>query len=107
VQVGVTRSLSGDLERDLRWLVQALGNNNPRLAWTPAYQRVTVAGQPGLTTTLSHVSPVTGQFEWVMVTALHLADESLLYVVGIAPQDEAGIYRNAFDRMVGSLQVLQ
>lgn len=107
VQVGVARSLSGgDLERDLRWLLQALGDNNPRLTWTPAYQDVRVAGRTALTTTLSHVSPVTGEFEWVGITALHLADESLLYIIGVAPQAEAGTYRNAFDRLVASLQVL-
>jgi len=74
--------------------------------WTPAVQQVTIGGRLGLTTTVSHVSPVTRDFETVSVSAVHLEDGSLLYVIGVAPQDEAGIYRSAFNRVLRSIQLI-
>lgn len=111
VQVGVARSLTGSLENDTQALLESLGQKNPHLRWTPAYlpfyhHRATFGDRGGLTTTVSNVSPITGQFEQVLVSTGHLPDSSLLYVIGIAPQDEAGVYRNAFNRILESIQVV-
>lgn len=32
---------------------------------------------------------------------------SLMYVVGLAPLDEAGVYRNAFSRVLESIQIIR
>lgn len=105
IQVGVARSLTGDLKRDTEALLQSFGQANPQLRWVPAYQRTTIGGRAGLTTVMNNVSAVTRQFEYVSVSTVHLDNGNLLYVIGIAPQDEAGIYRNAFNRIQESIQL--
>ncbi len=106
IQVGIARSLTGELQGDIRALLATPGRENRYLTWTPAFHTVTLARRSGLTTTLSHVSPVTGEFEYVSVSAMHLPDESVLYVIGLAPLEDAGAYRNAFNRVIESLQIL-
>ena len=103
----MARSLTSDPRGDLQTLLTAFGRGNGYFTWTPAFQQVTLGGRPGVTTTASNVSPVTGQFEYVSVSAVHLRDGSLLYVVGVAPQDEAGVYRNAFTRVLESVEILE
>lgn len=105
VQVAVARSLTGNLERDTQALLESFGQASPRLQWTPAFQRATIGGRPGLTTTMTNVSAVTGEFELVSVSTALLPDGSLLYVIGLAPQDEAGTYRSAFNRVLESLVI--
>jgi len=43
----------------------------------------------------------------VSVWTLYLPDDSFLFIIGIAPQEEAGTYRNAFDEVVESLRILE
>ncbi|MBI4886852.1 MAG: M48 family metalloprotease [Acidobacteria bacterium] len=107
VQVGVARSLTGDLQRDVQALLTALARWTADVQWTPAYQQTTIAGRRGLTTTASSISPATRQFEHVSVSAARLPDGGFLYVIGLAPQDEAGTYRQAFERVLRSLQILE
>lgn len=105
IQIGVARSLTGDLEGDMQALLLSFGEANPHLRWVPAYRRVTIGGRKGVTTTLHNVSAYTRNFETVSASAAHLSDGTLLYVIGIAPQDEAGLYRKAFDQVLGSIQL--
>lgn len=105
LQIGIARSLTGTLHGDVHMLLAAFGRNNPAITWTPAFQDVTIAGRSGITTSVSHVSPVTRAFESVLVSAVQLPDTSLLYVIGVAPQDEASVYRNAFNRVLASIQI--
>jgi hypothetical protein len=73
--------------------------------WTPAFQRVQIAGRRGLRTTLNAVSSKSGQFEEVSVAAARLPDGNVLYVIGVAPQEESGVYRGVFNRIVESVQI--
>ena len=107
VQVGVARSATWDLKGDTRALVQSLWRENPRLRWVPAYQVTTIGGQFGVTATMSNVSAVTGRFEYMSVSTAHLSDGNLLYIIGIAPADEAGTYRQAFERVLESIQIIE
>lgn len=106
LQIGVARSLTGTVHGDVHMLLASLGRHNRSFTWTPAFQRVKIAGRYGITTSVSHVSPATGEFESVSVSAVHLPDDSLLFVIGVAPQEEAGTYRNAFDRVLASMQTV-
>lgn len=105
LQIGVARSLTGTLTGDVQSLLSAFGRGNAYFTWTPAFQHVRLGGRDGLTTTASNASPVTGEFERVSVWAAHLADGGFLYVVGVAPQYEAGVYTNAFARVLGSMRI--
>jgi hypothetical protein len=54
---------------------------------------------------LSNTSEVTGQRERIALSTTQLRDGSLLYVVGVAPQSEAGTYDATFQRVRRSLQI--
>jgi hypothetical protein len=105
VQVGVARSVANNLPLDLEALLQRLGQTNPHMRWTAAFQHSAVAGRKGLTTTLANVSAITGEVEQVSVAAAHLPDGNLLYVIGVAPQDESGVYRRVFMQVAESIRV--
>ena len=105
-EVGVARGTPGSLEADTIRLLSALGRHDPTLIWTPAFRTSRIAGRNARSTTLSHVCGVTGGFETVMLTTMHLDDGSLLYFLGVAPQADAGTYRGVFEQIVASLQVL-
>lgn len=107
LQVGVARSLTGDLERDVEALLTSFGRGNAFLQWRPTYQRVSIGGRRGLSTTVRNVSLATGELEHVSVSAAHLPDGSLLYVIGVTPQEEAGLYRNLFNRVLESFEILK
>lgn len=106
LQVGVARSLTGGLKGDLQALLESFSRGSWSVIWTPAYQRVFFGRQSGLTTTLSSVSPVTGAFESVSVWAVSLTDGSFLYFIGVAPQVEASLYRNTFNLILESMQIV-
>jgi peptidase M48-like protein len=107
LQIGVARSVTGNLQLDIQTLLQRLAQTNGDVRWTPAFQSARIAGRNGLTTTLSSVSPVTGEFEHVSVAAIHLSDGSLCYVIGLAPLEDVGTYRGAFNQVVDSLRVVR
>jgi hypothetical protein len=105
VQLTLARSLAGDLTLDLQALLQRYGEANADVRWAPAFQRVQIAGRNGLRTTVNAVSPKTGKFEEVSVAATRLPDGNVLYVIGVAPQEESGVYRGVFNRIVESVQI--
>jgi Zn-dependent protease with chaperone function len=105
VQLTFARSLAGDLALDVQAFLQRFGEANAGVRWTPAFQRLQIGGRKGLRTTLNAVSPTTGRFEEVSVAATQLHDGHVLYVVGIAPQEDSGIYRGVFNRIVESIQL--
>lgn len=108
VQVGIARSIRGDLNGDLPALLSGLARANPKLIWTPAFQRVRVAGRDGFTTTMSHVSPVTGDFETVVVAAVDLPDDGgFLYFLSVAPEFDAAMYRGVFEQILDSARLAE
>jgi len=106
VQVGVARSTTGYLEDDTRTLVQSFARENPALRWPPVYQNTMIGGRAGLTTVVSNVSAVTERFEYVSVSTAHLPDGSLLYVIGIAPDDDASAYRGVYRQLLESIEIV-
>ena len=69
------------------------------------YSRVNIGGRQGLSTTLSNVSEVTGSAELVNVSTVQLRDGSVLFMIGVAPQQEARTYLNTFARVRQNLQL--
>jgi Zn-dependent protease with chaperone function len=104
VQVGTTKG-SGNLQRDSEQLLRGFANANPDLRQQSGFRRESVGGRNGLTTTLSNRSEVTGQQEYIALSTTQLRDGSLLYVIGVAPQSEAGNYSNTFQRVRQSMQI--
>ena len=107
VEVGIARGGSGTLQQQTDALVQQFARANPQLRRQGNYARTTIAGRPGLTATLSNVSDATGAREAVTVSTAALGDGRLLFLVGVAPADEARTYANVFGRVRQSVQLAE
>jgi predicted Zn-dependent protease len=105
VEIGVTRAEGGNLRQITDQLVQSFARSNPQLRRQGGYQRTNIGGRTGLTTTLTNVSEVTGQSEAVNLSTVPLRDGSVLFIVGVAPADQARAYLNTFGRVRQSLQI--
>jgi Zn-dependent protease with chaperone function len=105
-QIGTTTVKgSGNLQRDTEALIQAFARGNPQLRTTGRYTRDRISGRNALRTNLSNVSEVTGQQEHVSLTTTQLSDGRVLYLIGVAPQNEANAYESAFQRVRQSIQL--
>ena len=87
-------------------LLQAFARTNPELRRQRGYARTNIGGRNGLVTTLTNVSEVSGEREVVSVATTTLSDGSLLYLLGVAPFDEASIYVDTFGRVRQSVQLM-
>jgi hypothetical protein len=106
LQVGVVANDTGDLRRGTDDLIQTLLRSNPQIRrQTSGYVRERIGGRDALTARLRNVSDVTGRPESVTVTTLPLRDGSVLYMIQVAPQDEANAYASTFRRMKQSVQI--
>jgi Zn-dependent protease with chaperone function len=105
VQIGVTSATNGNLQTVTDQLLQSFTQSNPQLRRQGGYTRATVGGRQGLTTTLSNVSDATGQSEAISLSTVKLRDGSVLYILGVAPSNEAQTYFNTFSRVRQNLQL--
>ena len=105
VQIGTVGSGSGNLQRDTDQLLQNFAKSNPNLRRETKYQRDTMGGRQALTTRLTNVSEVTGKNESITLSTTRLRDNSLLFVIGVAPQDEAARYQESFRRIRQSMRL--
>lgn len=105
VQVGVARGDGGNLQQQTDRLLQGFAQGNPNLRRQGGYARTTMGGRQGLTTTLSNVSSETGENEAVNVSTVQLRDGSVLFLIGVAPADDARTYFNTFGRVRQSVQL--
>ena len=105
LQVGVARGGNGSLEQQTEELIQGFAQSNPNLRSQGRYSRTTIDGRSGLTMTLSNRSDATGESEMVDVSTVQLEDGNLLFLLGVAPADEARTYRNVFNRVRQSVQL--
>jgi hypothetical protein len=86
-------------------MLQSFARMNPDLRRQGGYSRTNMGGRQGLTTTLTNVSEVTGEREAVNLSTVQLQDGSVLFMIGVAPVDEARTYLNIFNRVRQSLQL--
>ena len=107
VEIGVTRNESHDLQTATQELVQELAQSNQRMRTQGGYDRGTIGGRSGLRTTLSNQNDVTGKTERIALYTTLLDDGTLFYVIGVAPDNEYGVYDDVFDKVVRSLQFAQ
>lgn len=106
VEIGVARNDSRDLRTATDELVASLSQSNPSLGRPSRYDRVSVDGHQGLRTTLSNTSEVTGESEAIQIVTTQMRDGALLYAVSVAPRDVFPTYRNTFDRIIKSVQLM-
>ncbi|HZI80070.1 MAG TPA: M48 family metallopeptidase [Vicinamibacterales bacterium] len=104
VQFGVAQGASGNLQRDTDQLLQSFARNNPNLRSRGA-RRDTVGGRSGLTTLLANRSDVSGRPELVTVSTAQLRNGNMLFLIGVAPEEEYDNYEAAFRRIRQGLQI--
>ena len=95
---------TGSLQRDTEAILQGFARGNPHLRSTGT-RREALGGRTGLTTTLTNVSDVSGRPEMVALSTTQLKDGTVLFLVCVAPRDEADIYEAAFTRVRQVLQI--
>jgi beta-barrel assembly-enhancing protease len=106
LELGVMQTDGGSLQQNTEQLLQMFARANPQLRRQGGYSRTTIGGRQGLTTTLSNVSEVTGEREAVNVSTVPLSDGSVMFLLGVAPSDEAQTYLNTFGRVRQSVQLM-
>jgi beta-barrel assembly-enhancing protease len=106
VELGATRNETHDLRTATDELIASLASGNPNMGRPSGYNNVSVAGRKGLRTTMSNQSEVTGRPETIQVVTTLMRDGSVFYVIGVAPRDSFGDYQNIFQRIVGSIQLM-
>jgi hypothetical protein len=104
IEVGVAQG-TGDLNRDTNSLLRNFASSNPQLQQSGKAKNESVAGRSGVTVQLANVSEVTGQPEYISLSTTELPNGGLLYVIGVAPRDQAGTYDNAFKKVRQQIQV--
>jgi hypothetical protein len=105
LELGVLRTDGRSLQQSTEQLVQAFARSNPELRRQSGYSRTTIGGRQGLTTTLVNVSEVTGQPEAVNLSTVRLSDGSVLFLLGVAPTNQARTYFDTFGRVRQSVQL--
>ena len=106
VELGATRNETHDLRTATDELIASLSSGNPNLGRPSGYNNVSIAGRKGLRTTMSNRSEVTGQPETIQVFTTLMRDGSVFYMIGVAPSDSFPDYQNVFQRIVGSIQLM-
>ena len=86
-------------------MIQSFARSNPQLRRQGGYSRTTIDGRPGLTATLVNVSEVTGETEAVNVSTVQLGNGQLLFMIGVAPANEARMYLNTFGRVRQTIEL--
>ncbi len=104
MEVGVTQG-TGDLARDTQQLLRSFAQSNPQLRQQGSARRENVGGRQGITAVLTNVSEVTGQPEQIELSTAQLRDNSLLYVIGVAPRTDADVYQGTFRRVRQGMQI--
>jgi hypothetical protein len=106
VEFGIGRNEAHDLQTATQELIESLHAGNPNLSGSTRLERTTLGDRRGLRTLLTNQSEATGQSETIQVVTAQTRDGNLFYAIGVAPSDAFGSYRNVFDRIVGSVQLM-
>ena len=103
VNFGVAQTQSRNLQQGTQEFLNSLGQGN--LRQRSGFQRTTVGGRSGLTTTLSNTNEATGQAELVTVVTTQLRNGQLFYMIAVAPENEWSSYQAAFRNILRTVQI--
>jgi len=106
IEIGISRNESHDLQTASAEFIDGLAQGNPRLSRPGRFDRVSIDGLSALRTVLTNTSEATGRDESIVVYTTMLRGGSLFYVVGVAPRDEFNQYGNVFQRVVGTIRLM-
>ena len=104
VNFGVANTQSRNLQQATNEFVQALAQSN-NMRQQSGLQRTTLGGRAALTSSFSNTNEASGQTENVTVVTTQLRDGRLLYMIAVAPNNEAGVFQNAFRNVMRSVRI--
>jgi len=104
VNFGVANTQSRNLQQATNEFLQGLIQSN-NMRQRTGLQRTTLGGRTGLTSSFSNTNEATGQVENVTVVTTQLRDGRLLFMIAVAPENEAGVFQNAFRNVLRSVQI--
>jgi beta-barrel assembly-enhancing protease len=106
IEIGIARNESHDLQTATAEFIDGLAQSNPRMSRPGRFDRLSIDGQTALRTVLTNTSEATGKEETIVVYTTLLRAGSIFYAVGVAPRDDFNQYRTVFDRVVGSIRLM-
>lgn len=105
VNFGIAQTQNRNLQQATNEYLSSLGVGNGNLRQRSGFQRTTVAGRTGLTTTLTNTNDATGQAEVVTVITTQLRNGQLFYMIAVTPENESASYQAAFRNILRTLQL--
>ena len=102
VQVGLARNERHELQEATDELLASLAQSNRGMSRPSGYTRGTIGGRAALRTVVSN-SAETGR-ERLSIYTTQMQDGSLFYLIGVAPEGEAGAYESVFQRIATSVR---
>jgi beta-barrel assembly-enhancing protease len=105
VEIGIARNETHDLQTSTDELVQSLARTNARLGRPAPYRDVIIGNRRGLETVMSNVSEATRREEMIDLFTTLLRDGSVLYIIGVAPQEEFDAHQAIFRRVAESIRL--
>ena len=102
--MGVARNDAGSLRTITDDFIAAHLFVNPDHRRRFRRRNATIGDRPGLHTILSTVSATTGEPERIEMFTTLLTDNTLFYVLAVAPRDRYPEYRATFQRVIDSIQ---
>jgi len=103
--IGVRGVQQPDLPSATRAFVQEQIENNPDFQIARAPQPIDFGGQEGYYAVVSGPSAINGVVEIDVTYSTVTTDGRMFYIITIAPEDEAGVYKPAFEKIIRSLQL--
>jgi hypothetical protein len=105
LEIGLIPNESHTLQQGTDELIDTFSRSNPEMRMQGNYRRENIGGRNGLTAYFTNRSDATGQQEVVSLSTVQMRDGSLLYFVGVAPQDESEVYDRVFRRARQTAQI--
>jgi Zn-dependent protease with chaperone function len=102
---GLAQTQRGSLQQTTQEFLNSLTQGNGGMRQRGSLQRTTVDGRTGMTTSLTNVNEATGRAEIVTVVTTLLRNGRLLYMIAVAPENEAASYQTAFRNSLRSVQI--
>jgi len=104
LELGVVQNQDLNLQQGTNELIEGFSRANPNLRMQGNYRRERVGGRSALTAVFTNRSEE-DDVEVVTLTTVQLPDRSLLYMIGVAPENEYSAYERAFQRARQTLQI--
>lgn len=107
VEMGTVRTQGAPLGPATDAFVAGLSRANPRLQQTGRPRNTTVDGRPAIAATFDNVSDATGLQESIGLVTVTLGDDTLFYLIAVAPREDFSRYDPVFEQVTASVRFLR